>query len=40
VDVNLTERVGSAVANGFISACTPDFRVCGSEQDHRTIDLR
>jgi hypothetical protein len=32
-------KKGVAVANGFISACTPNFSVCGSEQDQRTIDL-
>lgn len=32
-------KKGTAVANGFISACTPDFSICGSEQDQRTIDL-
>jgi hypothetical protein len=32
-------KKGTAVANGFIDACTPNSRVCGSEQDQRTIDL-
>lgn len=32
-------KKGTAVADGSIFACTPDFRVCGSEQDQRTIDL-
>jgi hypothetical protein len=32
-------KKGTAVADGFISACTPNFSVCGSEQDQRTIDL-
>jgi len=32
-------KKGTAVANGFISACTPNFSVCGNEQDQRTIDL-
>lgn len=32
-------KKGTAVANGSISACTPDFSVCGSEQDQRTISL-
>ncbi len=32
-------KKGTAVASGFISACTPNFRVCGSEQDQRTIQL-
>ncbi|HEY7264272.1 MAG TPA: hypothetical protein VH589_22675 [Trebonia sp.] len=32
-------RKGTAVADGFVSACTPNFRVCGSEQDQPTIDL-
>ena len=30
---------GTAVADGSISACTPNFRICGDEQDQRTIDL-
>jgi hypothetical protein len=32
-------KKGTASADGFISACTPNFSVCGSEQDQRTIDL-
>ena len=32
-------KKGTATAQGFISACTPNFRVCGTEQDQRTIDL-
>jgi hypothetical protein len=32
-------KKGTAVANGFISACTPNFSVCGNEQDQRTIAL-
>ena len=31
---------GTAIADGFVFACTPNFSVRGSEQDHRTIDLR
>ncbi len=32
-------KKGTAVADGSIFACTPNFRICGSEQDQRTIDL-
>jgi len=32
-------KKGTAVATGNISACTPNFRVCGGEQDQRTIAL-
>jgi hypothetical protein len=32
-------KKGTAIADGVISACTPSFSVCGSEQDQRTIAL-
>lgn len=32
-------RKGSAIADGFISACTPTFSICGSEQDTVVIDI-
>ncbi len=32
-------KKGTGIADGFISACTPNSRVCGSEQDQRTIDI-
>jgi hypothetical protein len=32
-------KKGTGIADGFISACTPNSKVCGSEQDHRTIDI-
>ncbi len=32
-------KKGSAIAHGFISACTPTFSVCGTEQDQRTIQI-
>jgi hypothetical protein len=32
-------KKGTAVADGSVSACTPNFRVCGSERDQRTITL-
>ena len=37
---NKAFKRGTAIADGFIFACTPNFSVCGSEQDHRTIELR
>jgi hypothetical protein len=32
-------KKGSAIAQGFIFACTPNFSVCGSEQDQQTIQI-
>jgi hypothetical protein len=32
-------KSGTAIADGFISACTPSFSVCGSEQDLPTISI-
>jgi len=32
-------KKGTAIADGFIFACTPTFSVCGSEQDHETIKI-
>ena len=32
-------KKGTGIADGFISACTTNFKVCGSEEDQRTIDI-
>ncbi len=32
-------KKGSAIADGYIFACTSNFSFCGSEQDHRTIQI-
>jgi hypothetical protein len=32
-------KKGTGIADAFISACTPNSRVCGSEEDQRTIDI-
>jgi hypothetical protein len=31
---------GTALANGQIGGCTPNFSICGSEQDQPTIHIR
>jgi hypothetical protein len=32
-------KKGTVIADASVFACTPHFRVCGQERDHRTITI-